>query len=422
MLRVRGRTEETLSTKVKDLTLKIFEAFAGYGTATHALKELKIPHEIVGWSEIDKYAIQCFTQNHGGKNYGDISQIDWNTVPDFDLLTGGFPCTDVSSAGKQDLSLGRTTLGYELVEALRIKQPKYFLFENVKGLTQRKFNDFRKDLIGELGQQGYIIFTKILNTRDFGVPQNRERVWFVGFRKDLWSSNELKYFGWPEEQKLELKLKDILEPEVDERYFLKEGSLNYLKDRREKNSISGIGFGAVFNPSIASAIDSRYAACRNSGETYIGDEKELYAIGAAIRTRTLDGKPATLELREDEVSNSLDSSSKDTLIVHNLQPRSENRPSILKNRALGLPDGGGSGHLTKKDGTTYCLDSGNTQAVEYGARIRRLTPKECFRLQGFLRDQIDLSSLSDTQCYKLAGNGQSLNVVVLLLKEILRGN
>ena len=165
--------------------IRLFEAFAGYGGASFALKKANIPFILVGYSEIDKYAIKCFEQNHLGKNYGNINKIVWKDVPDFDLLTGGFPCQDVSLAGKGDLNKGRTALGMELVVALREKQPKYFLFENIKTIKNKEAKEFFVAFEKELYNSNYSFKKLILKSSDFGSPQQRERVWWMGKRKDL---------------------------------------------------------------------------------------------------------------------------------------------------------------------------------------------------------------------------------------------
>jgi DNA (cytosine-5)-methyltransferase 1 len=187
--------------------VRLFEAFAGYGTSSFALKQLGIEHELVGFSEVDKYAIQCFQQNHGGKNFGDITKINWSKVPDFDLLTGGFPCQAFSTAGKQQGEADvRGQLGLELTKALKEKQPKYFLFENVKGFMSKKFSKTKEKFVKSWEDAGYKVVYKVLNTKDFGIPQNRERVWFVGIREDI-----DKVFDFPKPFELKLKLKDIFE-------------------------------------------------------------------------------------------------------------------------------------------------------------------------------------------------------------------
>ena len=123
--------------------IKIFEAFAGYGSQLMALKRLNIPFESIGISEIDKYAIKAYEAIHGQvENYGDITKIDWNTVPEFNLFTYSFPCTDISTAGKQaGLTKGsntRSSLLWECEKAIATKKPKFLVMENVKALINKK--------------------------------------------------------------------------------------------------------------------------------------------------------------------------------------------------------------------------------------------------------------------------------------------
>jgi len=166
--------------------LKIFETFAGYGGGSFALKKAGIPFECVGYSEISPLPIKCYDKNHLNiKNYGDISKIDFKDIPDFDLLTGGFPCQDVSFNGKQDLKKGRTVLVFNLIDCLKVKKPKYFLFENVSGIYSNKFKDFLRDVVLQFADCGYNVYHTMLNSSQFGVKQNRDRVWFVGIRKDI---------------------------------------------------------------------------------------------------------------------------------------------------------------------------------------------------------------------------------------------
>lgn len=166
--------------------IKLFECFAGYGGASWGLTLAQIPFKCVGYSEIKNSAIKVYNKNFPGTtNFGDITKIDWSQVPDFDLLTGGFPCQDVSTQGKQDLSIGRTILINNLIEALKIKQPKYFLFENVSAIEQSKFKDFLLQVERDLRVVGYVVYRKLLKSCEYGSPQARERVFFIGFRKDI---------------------------------------------------------------------------------------------------------------------------------------------------------------------------------------------------------------------------------------------
>ena len=161
--------------------IKLFEMFAGYGGASFALKKAGVDYETVGYSEIDKFAIQCYEQNHGNvKNYGDCTKINVNELPDFDLLTGGFPCQDVSVNGKGDLDKGRTILVQDILRILEAKQPKYILLENVKGILQEKHKSFLNSIVNRLEKIGYNLNIELYNSSEFGVLQNRDRVYIIG--------------------------------------------------------------------------------------------------------------------------------------------------------------------------------------------------------------------------------------------------
>ncbi|EJV59319.1 DNA (cytosine-5-)-methyltransferase [Bacillus mycoides] len=162
--------------------LKVFESFSGIGTQSMALKQLGVDYETVGIAEIDKFAIQSYMAIHGEtKNYGDISKIDPTELPDMDLFTYSFPCQDLSISGKQrGMGEGtRSGLLYECEKVITTKKPKYLLLENVKNLVGKKFKpDFDKWLEW-LESQGYKNYWQVLNAKDYGVPQNRERVFVV---------------------------------------------------------------------------------------------------------------------------------------------------------------------------------------------------------------------------------------------------
>ena len=198
--------------------LRVFEAFAGYGSQSMALRNIGIEHEVVGISEIDKYAIMGYNATHPEtKNFGDVAKIDWASVPDFDLFTYSFPCTDISNAGAQagfeEGSGTRSSLLWECRKAIIEKRPKYLLMENVKAITSKKFLPGLVKWQEFLSEQGYVNFIDILNAKDYGVPQNRERCFLVSILDAPW-------YQFPEPRPLELKLKDILEDSVDEKYYL----------------------------------------------------------------------------------------------------------------------------------------------------------------------------------------------------------
>lgn len=215
-----------------------------------ALRRLGIDFEVVGISEIDKYAIKAYMAVHGDTpNYGDISKIGWSSVPDFDFLTYSFPCTDISTAGQQKgLAEGsgtRSSLLWECRKAIEAKRPKYLLMENVKNLVSKKFTPYLKEWLRFLEGQGYSNYTKVLNAKDFGVPQNRERVFMVSILGEV-------SFHFPKPFTLEKRLRDVLEKDVDESFYLSEKVVNTFIQRNKKNKERGNGF--KFNPTMGEGI------------------------------------------------------------------------------------------------------------------------------------------------------------------------
>lgn len=206
--------------------LRVFTAFSGYDSQCLALNRVRIDYELVGWSEIDKFAIKAHNAlfpQWTDRNYGDISKIDWNLVPDFDLFTYSSPCQDFSNAGKmqggEKGSGTRSSLLWECEKAIRAKMPKYLLMENVANLVSKKFIGTFQNWLNVLSELGYTNYCKVLNAKDYGVPQNRKRVFVVS----ILNSHQQYYFPQPFET--DIRLKDILEGYVDEKYYLKDKSL-----------------------------------------------------------------------------------------------------------------------------------------------------------------------------------------------------
>lgn len=177
--------------------IRVFEAFAGYGGASFGLRRSGIKHEIVGYSELDPDCIELYEYNFPNvRNFGDITKIDENSpkLPDFDLFTGGFPCQPFSTVGKrqgQEDELGRGTLFGDIIRICRVKQPKYILLENVKGLRTGKMKGTFEIILSELSKIGYDIRYAVLNSKDYGIPQTRERLWIFGYLGTLPKDFEL---------------------------------------------------------------------------------------------------------------------------------------------------------------------------------------------------------------------------------------
>lgn len=233
----RGRKPKCHSGYNKKNPLKVFTAFSGYDSQCMALNDLKdisdFDYELVGWSEIEKNAITAHNAlfpQYSDRNYGDISKIDWEQVPDFDLFTYSSPCTDFSRAGYQqggeEGSGTRSSLLWECRKAILAKKPKYLLFENVSDLVSDKFVHLFNKWVKELESYGYNNFYKVLNARDYGIPQNRERIFMVSILRD--ENDPDPHYEFPEKKDLKLTVDDFLEDgeNVPDKYYFPEERVN----------------------------------------------------------------------------------------------------------------------------------------------------------------------------------------------------
>lgn len=213
--------------------MKLLSLFSGIGAFEKALKNLGVSFELVGFSEIDKYAVKSYCAVHGvdpSLNLGDITKIDEKTLPKVDLITYGFPCQDISLAGKQkglfneDGTQTRSGLFFEALRIIEATQPRVAIAENVKNLVGKKFRPQFELVLGALNQAGYNNYWKVLNAKDYGIPQNRERVFIVSIRKDIDDGS----FSFPEGFPLMKRLKDMLENEVDEKFYMSDREILYM--------------------------------------------------------------------------------------------------------------------------------------------------------------------------------------------------
>lgn len=219
----------------EDNPLRVFTSFSGYDSQCMALRNIGIPYELVGWSEIEPNVIRAHDAvfpEYKDLNFGDICDIDWEKVPDFDLFTYSFPCQSVSTAGKQhgleEGSGTRSSLLWQCRRAIVAKKPKYLLMENVRGLVSERFRPLFLKWCDELTSYGYTNFAQILNAKDYGIPQNRERVFVVSILGDAW-------FNFPQPVELKLRLKDMMLDKVDEKYYLDQEKVNqFIADLPEE--------------------------------------------------------------------------------------------------------------------------------------------------------------------------------------------
>lgn len=288
--------------------LRLIELFAGIGSQTQALTNIGIAHRVVAISEIDKYAIQSYEAMHGtANNLGDIRKIE--ELPDADLWTYSFPCQDISVAGKgAGIKEGtRSGLLFEVERLLRVASekgtlPKYLLLENVKNLVSKKFKtDFDKwlDFLAELG---YTNYWKVLNAKDYGIPQNRERVFCVSIR------GEHKPFVFPKPKELTIRLRDMIDEAVDERFYLKESTIRSILRSTFNSRRDSIRPGDGLANTLL-ARDWRGPQCVQVGEVVGGKWDKMHDIskrvyepdGIAPTVHCQQGGNTELKIAEDFV-------------------------------------------------------------------------------------------------------------------------
>ena len=432
--------------------LRVFEAFAGYGSQSIALRNLGIEYEVVAISEIDKYAIKAYEAIHGStNNLGDICKIDPSDIPDHDLFTYSFPCQDLSVAGKQ-AGLGKGTrsgLLYECEKIIEAKKPKYLLLENVKNLVGKKFKPEFDKWLDYLESLGYTNYWQVLNAKNYGVPQNRERVFVVSILGDH------KPYKFADKIPLDKCIADILEDEVDEKYYLSEEVLKKFKPSKNltqeadvtvTNEILDVGF-------IKKSEDGK----KHQSNTVIhGDylmrtltacdwkSPQLILIPQATKKGYIEmDLPGVCDLsypnsktrrgrvqEGGKVSPTLTAASQDICYIDYKDEMVElpcicasrgRNPENPSSRIPGEPTEQRLEINTKGTSNTITTVQKDNYVVETTYRIRKLTPRECFRLMGMKDDDIDkiqAAGISNTQQYKMAGNSIVVDVLEAIFKNL----
>lgn len=353
---------------------------------------------MVNFCEFDKYATQSYCMIHDvdpSLNLGDITQVDEKKLNDFDLMTWGFPCTDLSVVGKQkgfiDENGNKTRSGmyYEGIRILREKKPKLSIIENVKALTSKKFAKEFQMILDDLDEAGYNTYYKILNAKDYGIPQNRERVFIISIRKDIDNGK----FKFPDPKPLKTRLKNLLDDEVNEKYYLSKKMINYITSSNKK--WAGSNGRAYVNKSIASTLNTGEGSRRCDASNYICDELpenanlqkfEEYVIG---------------DFRYDE----------------GFRPRKNSLCPCLTTKVGGASLSANPLYVTRRE---EIMDKNKINKIE-DLKIRKLTPKETFRLMGFSDDLFNkIEGVSQTQLYKQSGNSIVTDVLFYIYIELYK--
>ncbi|ALS22145.1 DNA cytosine methyltransferase [Paenibacillus naphthalenovorans] len=430
--------------------LKIVELFAGIGAWSKALERLNIEHEVVYVVEFDKKTIDSYNIIHN-TNFEpiDITQINPKSVPDCDIIFYSPPCQAFSIAGKQNgFGDPRGTLFFDAFKIIQEKKPKYAIMENVKGLTQKKFQFEFETMFQLLEQEGYKNYWKVLNAKDYGIPQNRERVFIISIRNDIEQE-----FEFPKSFDNGLRLRDLLEEEVDEKFYIGADKVEKLiRELKEKDFLNVI---AVKGDLLT----------RNNPQRQYGFNEKMFTIRSAVQhgvliiddTQGFDGiryyediVPSlrsqrsglkTLEVRPCLTPDRINKRQNGRRFKENNDPsftiNTQDKHGILQ---IGLLDIKGNEQIRRvysPEGispTISTMQGGNRQPKiilvkksdkYYFVSIRKLTPLECIRLMGFDdEDYIKLKNkkISNSQIYKMAGNSIVIDVVEAILKQLFIHN
>ena len=425
--------------------IKILELFGGIGACSSALTKLGIEYEIADYVEIDKYAVKSYNAIHG-TNFEPQDITTWNKDVEVDLIMHGSPCQDFSLAGKQvggDKDSGtRSSLMYETIRIVEKLKPKYVIWENVKNLLSKKHRHNFDAYLETMEQLGYTNYYQVLNAKDYGIPQNRERVFTVSIlgnesyefpkveentnkiiehnpkgkhQQDLIQDEEglcrcipagthgstphllktlVRNYEFPPKQPLKLKLKDMLEDEVDEKYYLSEQQIENIKkstfhqnNRRiqEKEYCDTLCARDWKDPKCVQVATLPYFSYESDGRVYSPS-----GISPCLRAKEPNQK-----IDED-----------DKIIIASTQEHATiSTDGVVPTLTSAMGQGGG--HVPMHN---------------YDLRIRKLTPKECWRLMGFDDEDYEKASQfnSNTQLYKQAGNSIVVNVLMAIFKELIK--
>ena len=364
--------------------IKILELFGGIGACSKALERLNIEHEVVDYVEIDAPAVKSYNAIYKAA-YETQDIIKWNKDVKVDMIFHGSPCQDFSLAGKQaggDKNSGtRSSLLYETVRIVQKLQPKYVIWENVKNVLSQKHRHNFDNYLSEMEKLGYTNYYQVLNAKDYGIPQNRERVFTIS----ILGNDKFKF---PPEKELKLRLKDMLEGEVDEKYYLSEDkifSISHWKAYQKPfEKVQG-------KNSIVPTLTARGAGEEHSGMITYSDSLDNTTN---LQEQCLCIKEATKRGYKEAY---------DGDSVNLAYPDSETRRGRVGEQV---------------SQTLQCNDSMGVVEIP---RIRKLTPKECWRLMGF--DDVDFEKASqvnsNAQLYKQAGNSIVVPVLEAIFRELL---
>ena len=408
--------------------------------------------KLVNFCEFDKYATKSYCAIHNvdeSLNLGDITKVDETKLEQFNMICGGSPCQDFSVAGKQkgsvwtckdcgheynpltvhwserdkcpccgsnNIEKTRSSLLVEYLRVIRANKPNFGMSENVKNIVGKQFKDTFKMFTDELDEYGYNVYWKVLNAKDYGIPQNRERVYLIFIKKELDNGK----FTYPEPFDNGMRLKDVLEENVDEKFYISEDKVQkFIQtlhiDKSDEGSNTPKFVGNVNRPDF--------------GTGYAGGVWDVDNISPTLTTMQGGG-------RQPHIMCGIDKSLNGTKFIDNancLTAREDRGISNRKSEGTAVivvlgnvnPSGKGmNGNVFSDNGLspTLTTNKGEGNKILSNLRIRKLTPKECFRLMGFSDENFEAAEkmVSNSQLYKQAGNSIVVDVLYYILVELYK--
>ena len=406
----------------------------------------------MNFCEFDKYATSSYCAIHNeneSKNLCDITKVDETKLEPFNMICGGSPCQDFSVAGKQkgsvwtckdcgheynpltvhwserdkcpccgsnNIEKTRSSLLVEYLRVIRANKPNFGMYENVKNIVGKQFKDTFKMFTDELDEYGYNVYWKVLNAKDYGIPQNRERVYLIFIKKELDNGK----FTYPEPFDNGMRLKDVLEENVDEKFYISEDKVQkFIQtlhiDKSDEGSNTPKFVGNVNRPDF--------------GTGYAGGVWDVDNISPTLTTMQGGG-------RQPHIMCGIDKSLNGTKFIDNancLTAREDRGISNRKSEGTAVievlgnvnPSGKGmNGNVFSDNGLspTLTTNKGEGNKILSNLRIRKLTPKECFRLMGFSDENFEAAEkmVSNSQLYKQAGNSIVVDVLYYILVELYK--
>lgn len=399
--------------------IRYFEAFAGIGAFRSAFEKVG-GFECVGWCEIDKFSQKAYRAlyNTGGEAfYEDITKIDYRGMPDFDLLVGGPCCQSFSVAGKRGaFEDDRGNLFFNYIQILEAKRPRYFIAENVPNLLGISQGECFRILLEKICELGYSMCWRVLNSAGFGIPQSRRRLFLVGYLGERCSVKVLAFGGNDEENCEKGKPEQLIGGSQGSRVYLTNGTaVTQCSGSGGLGGKTGLYFIDYNSPPNITDTARCITARQNSGVSNHKGEHSAVFVDMNENPKITENARCLNTRMDLGVTNGKHKGERSGVLIEEA-PRAILNPFKETTRQNGR-------RIKNPNEPMFTLTVTDRHGIVHKGRIRRLMPSECWRLQGFTKEQFEkvtAAGMSDAQLYKQAGNSITVNVVEAIAQNLLK--